>query len=104
MPAILASWQSALIAARGGMSANEFVRILQSLGMGARRTEALALFKIAKDTVIRAQDEPFPPTGAVPTADEIGDWATKRTTGFAHTVTITYRDKTTGHISQVWWR
>ncbi len=104
MPAILASWQSALIAAREGMSANAFVRQLQNLGMGARRTEALALFKIAKDAVVRAQDEPFRPTGAVPTADEIGMWATKRATGFSHTVTLTYRDKTTGHISQVWWR
>jgi hypothetical protein len=104
MPGILASFPSALRAAREGMSANTWLREIQSLGMGVRRTEGLQLFRIAKDAVVKAQDEPLRPTGATPTADEIGQWATKRATGFAQTVTLAYRDNTTGHISQVWWR
>lgn len=104
MPRILASWPSALRAAREGMSANAWLREVQSLGMGVRRAEGLQLFRIAKDAVIKGQDEPTRPLGAVPTADEIGQWATKNATGFAHTVTLAYRDRTTGHIAQVWWR
>ncbi len=104
MPAILGSFPAALKAAREGMSANAFVRELQSLGIGARRTEVLQLFRIAKDAVAKAQDEPLRPAGAKPLADEIGTWATKRATGFAQTVTLAYRDRTTGHISQTWWR
>ncbi len=72
--------------------------------MGVRRTEGLQLFRIAKDAVVKAQDEPLRPAGAIPTADEIGQWATKKATGYGQTVTLAYRDRTTGHISQVWWR
>lgn len=104
MANILAAWPTALSSASQGMSANAFARQLAELGLGARRSEVLALYKIARETIAKSQDEPLRPTGSVPSSDEIGVWPTKNVTGFAHTVTLTYRDKTTGHIAQTWWR
>jgi hypothetical protein len=86
------------------MAANAFIKELQSLGMGGRRSELLALYKIAVGVVARTADEPFRPKNQVPTSSERGVWPTKGATGVAQTVTLTYHDRTTGTIKQTWWR
>lgn len=104
MARVLGLFPSALIAARGGMSANAFYRETQSLGIGGRRTEVLQLYKIAKNVISRTADEPFRNIHAVPAASEMAAWPTRAKTGVAQTVTLTYRDRTTGQIKQTWWR
>ncbi len=104
MARILGLFPAALTAAKGGMSANAFYRELQAEGLGARRSEVLQLYKVALGVVSRAGEEPFKPLGAVPTALESPLWPTRRATGIAQTVTLTYRDRTTGQIKQTWWR
>jgi len=86
------------------MSANAFVRQLQSQGLGARRGELLQLYKVATGIVSRTADEPFRPLGAVPSGDELATWPSRTATGVAQTVTLTYRDRTTGTIKQTWYR
>lgn len=104
MARILGAFPAALIAARGGMSANAFVRELQASGFGARRTEALQLYKTAVGVVARTPDEPFRPLGGVPSGDELGTWPSRNATGVAQTVSLSYRDRTTGTIKQTWYR
>lgn len=104
MARILGAFPAALRAAQAGLSANAFAKALAESGYGARRSEVLQLYKIARDVVTRAPDEPFRPQGSVPRANEIGEWPVKSRTGFAQTVTITYRDRTTGGIKQTWYR
>lgn len=104
MPAILGAFPAALIAARNGMSANAFVRSLRESGFGARRTEALQLYKVATGIVTRTAEEPFRPLSSVPSGDEIGTWPSRTATGIAQTVSLTYRDRTTGTIKQTWYR
>lgn len=104
MARVLGLFPSALTAARGGMSANAYYRELQSLGIGARRGEVLQLFKIAKSITTRTPDEPFRNIYAVPNESETEVWPSRKSTGIAQTVTLTYRDKTTGQINQTWWR
>ena len=104
MARILGLFPAALDAARGGMSANAFYRALQAQGEGARRSEVLQLYKIASGVVSRTKEEPFRPLGSVPTSIESPAWPTRHATGIAQTVTLTYRDRTTGQIKQTWWR
>lgn len=104
MPAILGLFPAALITARRGYSANEFYRELQRLGLGARRSEVLELYKIAKGVVSRNPDEPFRDITQVPTGNEIAPWPTKKATGFAQVVTLVYRDRTTGSLNQTYWK
>lgn len=104
MPRILGAFPAALNAARGGMSANAFYKELQASGFGARRSEVLQLYKTALSIVTRTPDEPFRDQNAVPTAQEIGTWPTRDATGIAQTVSLTYRDRTTGTIKQTWYR
>src|SRR5260370_16373107 len=104
MAKILGAFPAALIAARGGLSANAFAREMQASGYGARRSEVLQLYKVARSVVSRTSEEPFRPLGQVPLASEIGTWPTKGATGIVQTVSLTYRDKTTGTIKQTWWR
>lgn len=95
---------SALIAARGGMSANQFYRDLVALGLAPRRSEALQLFKVAKNIASRTPDEPFRPVNQVPSGPDVGMWPSKTGTGIVQTVSLTYRDRITGQIQQTWWR
>lgn len=104
MARVLGLFPSALVAARGGMSANTYYRELRTLGLAARRSEVLQLFKIAKGITTKSPEEPFRDPYAVPADTELSTWPSKKSTGIAQTVTLTYRDKTTGHISQTWWR
>lgn len=104
MARILGAFPAALKAAEAGLSANAFVKALQEQGYGARRAEALQLYKVARGIVSRTPEEPFKPQGSVPQADEIGQWPTRNRTGVAQTVTLTYRDRITGEIKQTWYR
>ena len=103
MARILGLFPAALTAARGGMSANAFIRELSAQGLAPRRSEALQLFKVAKGVVSSHPDEPFRPQGSVPTANETALWPTRREQGIAQTVSLTYREATTGQIKQTWW-
>jgi hypothetical protein len=104
MARILGLFPSALVAAKGGMSANAYYRELRDLGIAARRSEVLALYKIANGVVTKSREEPFRDISLVPSGQELAPWPTKKATGIAQTVTLTYRDKTTGEIAQTWWR
>ena len=104
MARILGALPAALVAARGGMSANQFYRQLQAEGYGARRGEVLQLYKTALNIVHRTPDEPFKELGTVPSGSEVGIWPTRDKTGLAQTVALTYRDRTTGNIKQTWYR
>lgn len=103
MARILGLFPAALTAARNEMSANAFAREIQAQGLGARRSEVLALYKIARGVVARTAEEPFRPQESVPQGSEMGIWPVKNPAGIAQTVTITYRDRTTGQIKQTWW-
>lgn len=104
MPAILGLFPSALNAASGGQSANEWIKTMQSIGLGARRGEMLELYKIARGIVSKSPDEIFRDITQVPTASEIQVWPTKKATGFAQVVTLVYRDRTTGKLNQTYWK
>lgn len=104
MARILGLFPAALNAARGGMSANAFYRETQALGIGGRRSETLQLYKIARGVISRTADEPFRDITKVPSGNELAPWPTRTKQGVAQTVTLTYRDRTTGQIKQTWWR
>lgn len=104
MARILGAFPAALLAARGGMSANAFYRQLQSLGLGARRGEVLALYKEAQAIVSKTGDEVFADPALAPTASELQVWPTSKATGIAQNVTLTYRDRTTGEVSKTYYR
>ena len=104
MPRILGLFPSALVAVSGGQSANEWIKTMQSLGLGARRGEMLELYSIAKGIVARSPEEVFRDIRQVPTAAEIQVWPTRKATGFLQTVTLVYRDRTTGKLAQTYWK
>lgn len=104
MARILGLLPAALVAARGGSSANAFYNELKDLGLAPRRAEALQLFKVAKGIIARAADEPFKALNEVPSPADIGMWPSKKSTGVTQNVTITYRNKITGQIKQTYWR
>lgn len=103
MPAILGLLPAALNAARGGMSANAFYRHLQSIGQGARRSDVLALFAEARGIVSHSGAEAFKDIAGKPDVNELPAWPTKDATGVKQTVTLLYRDKTTGKVLQTYW-
>lgn len=103
MAAILGLLPAALTAARGGMSANTFQKYTQTLGIGARRSETLQLFKIAKAIVTASPEEPFKPIHLAPSPSDLQPWPTKKAAGIRQNVTLIYRDRTTGQIKQTFW-
>lgn len=103
MPAILGALPAALLAAKGGLSANAFDRQLRELGMGARRSEVLALYRAAKGIVSRSPDEPFQDIRLNPAGNPLPAWPTAKATGIHQTVALIYRDRTTGAILQTYW-
>lgn len=103
MPRILGAFPAAITAAAGGMSANAFYRALQAQGIGARRSEVLQLFKIAKSITTASPHEPFRDPRFAPTGSELQDWPTRSATGVRQNITLVYRDRTTGKLSQTWY-
>src|SRR5271154_4713709 len=104
MARILGLFPGALVAAKGGLSANAFYRQLQSEGLGGRRSEVLALFKVAKKIVTVSPHEAFRDITQVPSGAELPPWPTKTATGVIQNVTILYRDRATGSIKQTFYR
>jgi hypothetical protein len=103
MANILGAFGQALISAAQGSSANAFYRELQSLGIGARRSEALSLFKYAKSVTTSNPQEAFRDITQAPSANELTTWTTKSATGIRQNVSLFYRDKATGMIKQTFW-
>jgi hypothetical protein len=104
MARILGLFPGALVAAKGGLSANAFYRQLQSEGLGGRRSEVLALFKTAKKIVTVSPHEAFQDVTQVPRGTEVPPWPTKTATGIAQNISILYRDRATGSIKQTYYR
>lgn len=103
MARILGLFPAALSAARNGMSANAFYKEQQSLGLGARRSEVLQLFRIANGIISKTAEEPFRARHLAPTPEELGQWPSRKAAGVVQRVTLTYRDRTTGQIKQTYW-
>lgn len=104
MVRVLGLFRSALAAAGRGASANQYYRELRELGIAGRRSEVLALFKMAKSITSASPEEPFRPIESVPSGEELLPWPTKKATGIAQTVSLFYRDNETGKLKQTWWR
>jgi hypothetical protein len=104
MPRVLGLFPSALAAASRGMSERAWEREARSLGLGARSSEMLSLWRVAKTIVTNAPSEPFQPIEHNPAHQALPAWPSKNATGVAQTVTLTYRDRATGQIKQTWWR
>jgi hypothetical protein len=85
------------------MSANAFYRQLQSLGLAARRSEVLALYREAKEIVSAAPEQVFENPDLAPDPTSLKIWPTSKATGVKQTVTLTYRDRTTGEISKTFY-
>jgi hypothetical protein len=101
---ILGLLPAALEAASQNSGANTFYRLLQDLGMGARRGDVLALYKVAAGIVSRSGEEVFNDIRNTPTAAQIQEWPSRKATGFLQTVTLVYRDRTTGTLAQTYWK
>lgn len=86
------------------MTTRAYYQQLRSLGVAPRQSEVGRLMRVARDIVTRSPDEPFRPLNQVPSGSDLGMWPSKNATGVAQTVTLTYRDRVTGHIAQTWWR
>jgi hypothetical protein len=101
---ILGLFPSALVAAAAGETASEWIKTMQSIGLGARTSEMRQLYTLAAGIVRRSPDEIFRDIGQVPTGPEIQVWPTKKATGIVQTVTLVYRDRTTGKLNQTYWK
>lgn len=104
MARVLGLFPSALAAASGGMSERAWERQVRAAGLGARSSEMLNLWKIAKSITTASPQEPFNDISKVPSGTELSPWPTKGATGVIQNVTLTYRDRTTGEIKQTWYR
>ena len=104
MARILGLFPSALAAARLGASERSWEREVRAQGLGARSSEMLQLWRIAKSIAVRSPEEAFREIGLAPSEQEVSSWPTKKGEGIAQTVTLTYRDRTTGQIKQTWYR
>jgi hypothetical protein len=101
MARILGAFPAALIAARGGLSQNAFIRELRAAGMGARDAEVRALYKLAQQTLQKSGDEPFGNPDLVPDLSTARPWPTISATGVKQAIEITYRQKSTGTLVTV---
>lgn len=87
---------SALRAAAAGLSATDFVKLLQAEGLGTRRSEVLKLYRVAKALTVAAEGEPYANPNEVPHGAALGPWPTKNATGIRQNVKLVYQDRTTG--------
>lgn len=92
------AWQTALEAARQGLSANAGLRTLRDAGVGIRRDTWLTLYRSASTVIARSAGEPFAPLHSKPQSHEIGEYPSKSQTGYMQRVTLVYRERGTGNI------
>lgn len=104
MARILDLMPSALRAARAGLSATEWYKILRVQGIAPRQSEAYKLYSQAIGLVSNAPNEIGAPLSQKPRASELPIYPTSKATGIMQTITLLYRNKTTGAINQVFYR
>lgn len=103
MARVLGLLPSALRAARAGLSATEWYRLLRVQGIAPREAEARALYRHAVSLVATSEQEVGARQSERPRLADLKSWPTKNATGVKQTVTLLYRDRTTGHIQQTFW-
>jgi hypothetical protein len=104
MARILGLMPSALRAARAGLTATEWYKVLRVQGVAPRQSEAYKLYSQAVSLVANAPSEIGAPQGQKPRVAELPVYPTKSATGVMQTVTLLYRNRTTGAIGQVFYR
>lgn len=104
MARILGLLPSALRAARAGLTATEWYRLLRVQGIAPRQSEAYKLYAQAVSLVANAPNEIGQPQSRKPDASTLSAFPTKNATGVMQTVTLLYRNKTTGVVNQVFYR
>lgn len=104
MARVLGLLPSALRAARAGLTASEWYKILRIQGIAPRQAEAYKLYSQAVSLVANAPSEIGQPLSRKPVKSELPVFPTKGATGVMQTVTILYRNKTTGIIDKVFYR
>jgi hypothetical protein len=104
MARVLGLLPSALRAARAGLTASEWYKILRIQGIAPRQAEAYKLYAQAVDLVANAPNEIGQPLSRKPVVSTLPSYPTKNATGVMQTVTILYRNRTTGVIDKVFYR
>lgn len=104
MARILGLLPSALRAARAGLTASEWYKILRIQGIAPRQSEAYKLYSQAVALVANAPNEIGQPQSRKPVVSQLPVYPTKSATGVMQTVTLLYRNRTTGIIDQVFYR
>lgn len=103
MARILGLWDSAIKAAKGGLTASQWYSALRTQGIAPRSSEAFALFRIATKVAAAGGNEIGKSQAAKPRVRDLADWPTKQTSGVRQNVSLAYRNRTTGHITQTFW-
>lgn len=103
MARILGLMPSALRAARAGLSATEWYRILRIQGIAPRQSEAFNLYSHAVSLVKTNEKEIGARQSGIPRPGPEDKWPTVTAVGVKQTVTLLYRDRTTGVIQQTFW-
>ena len=104
MARVLGLLPSALRAARAGLTATEWYKLLRVQGIAPRQAEAYKLYAQAVSLVANAPSEIGQPQSQKPDVSQLAAFPTKNATGVMQTVTLLYRNKTTGAINQVFYR
>lgn len=103
MARVLGLWNSAVKAAKGGLNASQWYSMLRAQGIAPRSSEAYALFRIAVKTAAGQPREIGANQKAVPRVGPDQLWPTKNATGIRQNVTLAYRNRTTGVITQTFY-
>lgn len=98
MARVLGLFPSALRAARAGLSATAWYKLLRVQGLAPRESEAREIYKHAVALVNAGGDEIGAPQAQKPRVADMAIWPTRNTTGVSQTVTMLYRNRTTGAI------
>lgn len=104
MARVLGLLPSALRAARAGLTASEWYRLLRVQGLAPRQAEAYKLYSHAVSLVSNAPEEIGAPQGKKPESARLPVYPTKNATGIIQTVTLLYRNRTTGQFDKVFYR
>lgn len=104
MARLLGLMPSALRAARAGLTATEWYRLLRVQGIAPRQSEAYKLYSQAVSLVANAPNEIGQPQSRKPEVSQLSAFPTKNKTGVMQTVTLLYRNKATGAVNQVFYR
>lgn len=104
MARLLGLMPSALRAARAGLTATEWYKLLRVQGIAPRQSEAYKLYSYAVSLVANAPNEIGQPQSHKPQIAQLAAFPTRNATGVMQTVTLLYRNKATGAVNQVFYR